>query len=201
MQLITSPLSPFVRKVRVLIREAGKQAEVEERPVSTTVFEPDPQALSANPTGKIPALIRDDGPTVFDSRVICRYLDAKWQVGLYPESRIWEVLTLEALADAITEAALAVAYERRFRDEDKRSAPWMEGQWRKVAGGLDALEDRWMSHLTGPLTMAQIAVGCALGYVDLRLPEKNWRVGRPQLAAWEAKLAERPAMQETKPVV
>ena len=201
MQLITSPLSPFVRKVRVLVREANRQAAVEERAVSTTVFEPDPSVLAANPIGKIPALIRDDGPTLFDSRVICRYLDATWGANLYPDSRIWEVLTLEALADGIIEAALAIAYERRFRDEDKRNEDWMEGQWRKVAGGLDALEDRWMSHLGGPLTMGQIAVGCALGYVDLRHGDRNWRETRPRLAAWEGTFAERPAMQETRPVL
>ena len=197
MQLIVSPASPFVRKVRVLIREAGREAEVTEVPVTTTPLAPAPEALAANPIGKIPALVRDDGPAIYDSRVITRYLDAIWDLGLYPEKRLWQVLTLEATADALLDAAVLMVYEGRFRDTP--SEPWLDAQWGKVTRALAAIEARWMSHLSGPLDMGQVAVGCALGYLDLRHASRDWRGPVPELAAWGARFGERPAMVATRP--
>ncbi|MEL7390870.1 MAG: glutathione S-transferase N-terminal domain-containing protein, partial [Pseudomonadota bacterium] len=98
MQLLISPASPFVRKVRVLLREADLLDDVDEVLVSTTPLASDPTVLAANPTGKIPALIRDDRPAIYDSRVITRFLDDRGNAGLYPAQRIWEILTLEATA-------------------------------------------------------------------------------------------------------
>lgn len=199
MQLISSPASPFVRKVRVLIREAGLEGRVEEVPVATTALKSDPQAIAANPLGKIPALIRDDGPSIYDSRVICRYLDAQAGAGLYPEARIWEVLTLEATADAIMEACVLMTYEGRLRPEAQQSPEWVEAQWGKASRAISAINTRWMSHLAGPLDMAQIAVGCALAYVDFRHEARNWRAGNDALARWEEAFRERPAMAATAP--
>jgi glutathione S-transferase len=156
--------------------------------------------VALNPLGKIPALARDDGPALYDSRVICRYLDDRAQAGLYPASRLWDVLTLEATADGIMDAAVLIIYESRVRPEDHRFAPWVDGQWTKIDRSLDALEQRWLSHLHGPLDMGQIAVGAALGYLDFRHDERGWRNGRPGLAAWEAVFAERPSMVATRPV-
>lgn len=198
MQLLISPASPFVRKVRVLIREAGI-TDVEEVPVSTTPVTPDPAVVAANPAGKIPALIRADGPAIYDSRVICRYLDARANAGLYPQSRLWEVLTVEATADAIMDAAVLVTYESRFRAPEMQSDHWREGQWAKAARAVAALNDRWMSHLNGPLDMGQIAVACALSYLDLRHDARAWRTGNDALAAWHAAFAARPSMAETAP--
>ncbi|MET4103570.1 glutathione S-transferase [Roseovarius sp. MBR-78] len=200
MQLISSPASPFVRKVRVLLHEAGLVDQVEELPVATTALATAPEAMAANPLGKIPALLREDGPAIYDSRVICRYLDARAGAGLYPEARLWEVLTLEATADGIMESGVLMVYEMRLRPEGARSAEWVEAQWAKIARVLDALEDRWMSHLAGPLDMAQIAVACALGYLDFRHDARGWREGHPALAAWYEGFAARPAMVETAPV-
>ena len=196
--LFTSPASPFVRKTRVLLRETG-QEDVIEHEVNTTALASDPALVAATPLAKIPALTRSDGPTIFDSRVICRFLDARSGGSLYPDSRLWEVLTLEALADGIMEGALSIAYERRFRDDAQQSPDWIEGQWAKVARALDALEAQWLSHLHGPLTMAQIAIGCALGYLDLRHDDRGWRNGHPGLAAWFAEFGARPSMQATAP--
>ncbi len=155
---------------------------------------------SLGPLGKIPALERSDGPAIYDSRVITRYLDARLGCGLYPEAPgLWDTLTLEATADGILDAAILMVYEARIRPEDKRFEPWLEGQWIKVSRALDALESRWMSHLHGPLDMGQIAVACALGYVDFRHGDRNWREGRASLAAWEAKFAARDSMQATIP--
>ncbi len=199
LKLIVSPASPYVRKVRVLIREAGCEDDVEEVRVSTTALATDPSILPHNPTGRIPVLIRNDGPAVMDSRVICRFLDTRFQAGLYPEARLWEVLTLEALADGILDSALLMAYEVRLRPEDKRFPEWIEAQWGKVTRALDSVEDRWTSHLAAPLDMGQIALACALGYLDFRHDGRNWRGGRPNLMAWEARMAVRPSLTATAP--
>jgi glutathione S-transferase len=194
MKLLISPLSPYVRKVRVLIREAGR--EVEEQTVSTTALATDPAILPASPLGRIPVLIRDDGPPLVDSRVICRFLDARWGAGLYPEDRLWEVLTLEALAEGMLDSALLMAYELRLRPEARQWPDWIEAQWAKVARTLDHLEGDVPD---GPLDMGQVALACALGYLDLRQAARDWRRGRPRLAAWEAGVAARPSLAATRP--
>lgn len=199
MKLISSPLSPFVRKVRVLLIESGLADQVEVLNVTTTPLDTDLQAAAANPLGKIPALIREDGPALYDSRVITRYLDAQSGGRFYPESRLWEVLTLEATADGIMEAAVLMIYEERFRPEGLRHAPWVEGQWAKVARALNAVNARWMSHLAGPLDMSQIAIGCALGYLDFRHDARGWRADNPALADWYATFSTRESMVRTAP--
>ena len=196
--LLGSPLSPFVRKARVVIAELGID-DIPFEQVATSPVHGEDRINAANPLGKIPALVRDEGPTLYDSRVITRYLDATRGGNLYPAARLWEVLTLEATADGIMEAAVGMIYEERYRPEEIRFAPWIEGQWGKVSRALDAIEGQWMSHLSGPLDMGQIAVGCALGYLDLRHGARDWRAGRPALAAWYAKFSERPAMTTTAP--
>jgi glutathione S-transferase len=196
--LLSSPASPFVRKVRVLLLETG-QDDVALQEVATTPVATAPEVAAANPVGKIPALIRDDGPTIYDSRVICRFLDARAKSGLYPEHQLWDTLTLEATADGIMEAAVSMTYEKRLRPEEFWYEPWLDAQWSKVARALDALDSRWMSHLHGPLDMGQIAVACALGYLDLRHGDRDWRKGRDVLAAWEARFAERASMRATAP--
>ena len=199
MKLIASITSPFVRKVRVLIREAGKTNEVEELMVATTPFATDSSVIAANPLGKIPALIRDSGPALYDSRVITRYLDAEWNLGLYPTDRRWDVLTLEATADAILEAAVAIVYEARMRPAEFQYPDWVEAQWAKIDRALTAVEERWVSNLLAPLDMGQIAMGVALSYVDFRLGDRNWRATRPELAKWHADFAARKSMTDTVP--
>lgn len=197
MKLLMSPASPFVRKVRVLLREVGQEAAVQEVPVAASPMDTPPEIVAANPTGKIPALIRDDGPALYDSRVITRYLDARFKAGLYPENRLWEVLTLEATGDAICDIGVGIVYEMRHRPQDKQMSEWMDAQWLKISRALDALQERWMSHLNGPLDMGQIAVACGLSYLDLRHDARNWRAGRQELADWFARFAQRPSMQAT----
>ena len=199
LRLLKTDVSPFVRKVMVTLYETGKIDEVELVSVLGNPLDPDERLTSVNPLGKIPALQRDDGPTLYDSRVICRYLDAEAGTTLYPEARIWEVLPLEATADGLLDAGVLTIYEKRFRPEDKHYGPWIEGQWAKAARALDVLDQRWISHLNGPLDAGQIAVGCALGWLDFRLPNREWRKGRDGLAAWYADFEQRPSMQATVP--
>lgn len=199
MQLIDSPASPFCRKVKVVLHETGLAGEVRLVEVATTPLAPDGQAVASNPLGKIPCLVRDEGPPLYDSRVICRFLDARAGACLYPEARIWEVLTLEATGDGIMDAAVLMVYEARFRQEAHRSAPWVEAQWTKVVRALDAIEARWMRHLQGQPDAGQIALACALGYLDFRHGARDWRNAHPALSDWYRGFAARPSMEATVP--
>jgi glutathione S-transferase len=200
LRLYSSPTSPYARKVRVLLHETGQAEAVELVPAAGTAVDPGTMPLARNPLGKIPTLERPEGLALYDSRVICRYLDDRGGAGLYPPPpRLWDTLTLEATADGILDAAILMVYEWRVRPDTLRFEAWVEGQWAKVARTLDAIESRWMPHLAGPLDIAQIAVGCALGYLDFRHGDRGWRQGRPALGAWYAAFAARPSMEATVP--
>ncbi len=199
MQLITAAASPFVRKVRVLIRETDQLGDVEEVFVTTMPTAVDPIAKAANPTGRIPALVRPDGPALYDSRVITRFLDARVNAGLYPERDLWDVLTLEATGEEIMTSTVAMSYEGRLRPDDKQWDGWLDAQWDKVLGGIGALQARWMAHLNAPLNMGQIGVACALAYIDLRHDHRNWRQGHDSVAAWYEEFSKRPSMVDTQP--
>lgn len=199
MRLFHSPTSPFVRKCVVLLHETGLMDQVELVAATGTPLEPNTMPVAQNPLGKIPALQREAGPTLYDSRVICQYLNTQAEADYYPAPRLWEVLTLEATADGILEAALSMRYEGMLRPEEHRMDAWVEAQWTKIDRTLRALESRWTSHLAGPVDMGHIAVGCALGYLDLRHDVRNWRASAPSLATWYERFAERPSMQATAP--
>lgn len=200
MKLYHAPASPFVRKVMVLLHEAGATDRVEIVSVMGTPIEPGTLPVDRNPLGKIPALERPDGPTLYDSRVICRYLDDLLGAGLYPAApHLWDTLVLEATADGIADAAVSMRYEESVRPPEQRSPDWVEAQWAKVDRALAAIEARWMSHLCGPLDMGQIALGCALGYLDFRHAGRDWQRRHPELAAWWATFGARPSLQATAP--
>lgn len=200
MKLYYSPTSPYVRKVMVLLHETGQLDDVELAATSGTPLDPVAAYIASNPLTKVPALDRPDGGTLFDSRVICAYLDDRAGAGLYPAGAgRWDTLTLEALADGMLDAALLMTYESRLRPEDKRMDAWIDGQWVKVAQACAALNSDWIDHLNGPLDMGQIAVGCALGYVDLRHDARGWRSGNEALAAWAETFGARASMIATRP--
>lgn len=199
MKLLSSPASPFVRKVKVMLHEAQGWDQVEEVAVTTTPYNTAPEVRAANPLGKIPALIREDGPALHDSRVITRFLDNKFNANLYPEARLWEVLTLESMSDAIMDAAVLLTYEARFRSGEQQSPEWQEAQWGKITATLNTIETRWMSHLAGPLDMSHIALACALKYLDFRHDTRNWRKGHGALPEWHADIASRESLAATRP--
>ncbi|WP_037313961.1 glutathione S-transferase [Ruegeria halocynthiae] len=200
MKLYHSPMSPYVRKVMVLLHETDQLNDVEVVDIASTPLAPAEPLLAKAPLARIPALERPDGPTLFDSRVICAFLDARAQSGMYSDGAgHWDVLTLEALADGIMDSAVSMAYETRIRPEDKQWDGWLEAQWSKIERACAVLNQRWMAHLSGPLDMGQIAVGCALGYLDLRHDARGWRKGNDALAAWHAEFSERPSMAATRP--
>ncbi|MDG1169290.1 MAG: glutathione S-transferase [Sulfitobacter sp.] len=200
MKLAYSPTSPYVRKVMVLLHETGQLDDVTLMPVATTPLAVDETLLPSNPLGKVPALERPEGPALYDSRVICAYLNDRAKGTLYgKDARHWEILTLEATADGILDAALAMTYEARMRPADKQMPEWVDGQWNKIARACSALNTRWMSHLSGPLDMGQVSVACALAYVDFRHDARGWRKGNDALAAWYEAFDSRPSMQATRP--
>lgn len=200
--LYYSPTSPYARKVMVLAHEAGIASDLAIITGSGTPLDSGQAPLAHNPLGKVPTLERADGPAIYDSRVICAYLDSIAQSRLYPDGvRRWDALTLEATADGILDAALAMVYESRLRPEEIRFAPYVEGQWQKVARSLDMLETRWLGYLSGPVCIGQIAAACALSYLDLRHSARDWRAGHPELANWHQKFAQRDSMQATAPPV
>lgn len=200
MQLFDNAASPFCRKVKVLLHETGQAGDVELAYCIGHPTAPERMPTQQNPLGKLPTLVLDDGRVLFDSRVICRYLDARVEAGLYPaEPRLWDTLVLEALADGILDAAVLIIYEARCRPETIRSADWVEAQWAKIERALDALAGPWRGHLAGALDMGQIAVGCALGYLDFRHRGRDWRHGRDGLATWFETFGARPSMRATFP--
>jgi len=200
MKLYSANASPFARKVRMALIETDLASQVEIVLVSGTPTDTGTMPLAQNPLGKLPALERKEGPALYDSNVICQYLDDLGNGSLYPDGpRRWETLTLEATADGIMEAAVLMVYEGRVRPEELQYEDWVEAQWCKVTRALDAVESRWMSHLAGPFDASHIAMATALGYLDFRHGPRDWRSGRPALAKWLENLESRPSYAETLP--
>ncbi len=200
MKLYHSPASPFVRKVVVLLHELEKADAVELATVTTTALQSDESLMAANPLARLPALQRPDGVTLYDSRVITAYLNDLYGGKLYPENAArWETLTLEATGDGIMDSAVSMVYEVRLRAEEEQSAAWIEAQWIKIQRALSVLNARWMSHLSGPMTMGHISVACALSYLDFRLAARDWRLGNDALSKWHEGFESRPSMQATRP--
>ena len=199
MKLYYSPTSPFVRKVLITAIELGLRERIEIVPVDISPVEPSDALNRTNPIGKIPTLVADDGTELYDSVVICEYLDSLQGGRLFPASGAarWQVLRQHALADGIMEAAVLARYETWLRPAELRWKEWADGQTSKIERGLDVLEGE-VGGLAG-LTIASIAVACSLGYLDLRLGHLGWRDRRPQLSSWLAEFAQRPSFVATRP--
>ena len=199
MKLRSSPLSPFGRKVKIGAILCDIHLDV--LPADTS--DPADTLREQNPLGNIPVLLRDDGPAIYDSRVIIDYLDAQAGGGvLIPasgEARV-TALTMLALSDGISDAALLQMYESRFRDPETHSARWLDHQAGKVARGLAALEAAppQLLPVSGAAHVGEIAAACALGYLDLRFAG-SWRTTHPRLVAFLDDFAARvPAFEKTR---
>ena len=199
MKLVYSPPSPFVRKVTTLIHHANLSDRIELINVKTTALSVAEEARAANPLGKIPVMILEDGKAIFDSRVITRYLDEFAGSNLYPQEKIYDILTLEALADGIMESAVSITYESKLRPDNEQSPSWMEAQWSKVLHAVKALDEGEFKAMDGEMNMGQIAVTCALGYLDFRHDARQWRSGHSNLASWNDKMMKLPALIQTIP--
>ena len=199
MKLVYSPPSPFVRKITTLIHHANLNDRIELINVKTTALSVAEEARSANPLGKIPVMILEDGKAIFDSRVITRFLDELAESNLYPQEKIYDILTLEALADGIMESAVSITYESKLRPENEQSPTWMEAQWSKVLHAVKALDNGEFNAMDGKMNMGQIAVACSLGYLDFRHDARQWRSGYSNLASWTDKMMKLPALIKTIP--
>ena len=200
MKLIASLTSPYARKIRIVLAEKKIDFDL----VLDSPWEPGNTVASLNPLGKVPVLVLDDDSTLFDSRVIAEYLDT-----VAPNNRLIpasgreriSVKRWEALADGVLDAAVAAFLETR-RPDGERSHSWIERQRGKISQALKAMSDElgeqaWC-HGTG-LSLADIAVGCALGYLSFRLGEMRWAEQYPNLAGLYQKLMQRPAFADTVP--
>ncbi len=201
MKLIGSLSSPFVRKVRIVMAEKKLDHEL----VLENVWASDTRIQESNPLGKIPCLVMEDGGAMFDSRVIVEYLDTLTPVGkLIPPSgrERASVKSWEALADGILDAALLMRLEHTLRPEDRRSEEWLARQKSKVDAGLIAMAKGYTDTpfcIGNQFTLADIAVGCTLGWLSFRFPDLEWRTPYPNLAKLYDKLAERPSFKDTVP--
>jgi glutathione S-transferase len=201
MKLYFSAASPFVRKVMVVLHETDQLDDVERIDVSLTPLAPSDVVRAANPLSKLPALERQDGPALYDSRVICAFLDDRANTMLYGDGAMhWDILTLEATGDGLMDAAVSARYEMFLRPEDKRWPDWADAQVDKALGAIRAVERLWLAHLAKPLSMGHIAIGCALGYMDFRHEAVDWRSQAPGLAEWYTAFSARPSMAATRPV-
>jgi len=202
MKLFTSPPSPFGRKARIAAAMKGLTGAIEI--VAADTNPPgNAELLQQNPLGKIPVLVLDDGLRLFDSRVICEYLDANGKTGtprLFPDAspERWRMLTRAALADGITDAGVLIVYEKRFRPESHWTPEWVARQQGKVDAGLALLEAEPPHWATTP-DYSHIALACCLGHFDLR-HDGRWRARCPKLVDWlERFAAEVPAYTDTTP--
>ncbi|QQZ41666.1 glutathione S-transferase [Pseudomonas sp. SK3(2021)] len=204
MTLFHNPASPYVRKVMVLLHETGQLDRVALHASQLTPVNPDAALNQDNPLGKIPALRLADGNVLYDSRVILDYLDQQ-HVGnpLIPRegSARWLRLTLAALADGIMDASVLIRYELALRAPEKHWEQWLDGQRDKIRRALAVLEADAIAELASHFDVAAISVACALGYLDFRHPDLQWRDARPRLAAWYAEVSQRPSMLATQPPV
>jgi glutathione S-transferase len=202
MKLLGSLKSPYVRKVRVVMAEKKLDYEF----VLEDVWAEDTQIQQHNPLGKVPCLLMDDNGSLFDSRVIVEYLDTLSPVGrLIPQPgrdraavKCWE-----AIADGVLDAAVAINIERTRRPEHLRSDQWISRQQGKIVAALHSMDTSLgeQAFCMGiNFSLADVAVGCALGYLDLRCPELNWRADYPNLRRLDEKLRDRPSFSSTSPL-
>jgi len=197
-----SPKSPYVRKVMIVAHEHGLLPRLNLVRSVAAMLQPNERLMQDNPLSKIPTLVRADGSTLFDSVVICEYLDtlaAPGSATLFPaagEAR-WQALRWHAFGDGLLDALIL------WRNERERAAPLpalIDAFDRKTRAALAVLETEADALATAPFSIGTLTVGCALGYLDYRFDALGWRQLAPGLAAWEAELARRPAMQATRPV-
>lgn len=199
MKLYYAAPSPFSRKVRVLARELGLTESIEEIAVHTTPVSPAAEVTAVNPTSRIPTLVTDDGSSIYDSAVICEYLQALASPQAKPDgAKKWKVLTRQSLIDALLDACLAYRYEVVLRPSELHWKPWLDAQLGKIHSGLTALAHD-LPAVGRNLEVDAIAAACALGWLEFRMPELDWKTAHPSLLTFYESIASRPSMLNTHP--
>ena len=200
MKLFHASASPYARKVMVFAHRLGLADRIEIVPSTPGPVKRDAQVVARNPLGKVPTLLTDDGLALYDSRVICEYLNALAGGSLYPTEGAdrWAVLAEHALYDGMLDATLLARYETALRPQALQWADWSAGQFDKIWTGLTEAESKAAS-LADRIDLATITLACLLGYLDLRFPAVDWRGKYPQLAAWFKHFDSLPGLVETRP--
>jgi glutathione S-transferase len=200
MKLFYAAPSPFVRKCLVSAHELGLRARLELLPAAAHPVNRDRSLVACNPLGKIPTLITDDGTVLYDSRVICEYLNSLGDGHLIPlqGAARWTVLVDQALGDGLMEAAVLTRYENAVRPENLQWGDWVAGQLDKVTCGLAEIQRR-ADGLKNRVDAGTIALGCALGYLDFRFASIGWKEKYPDVAIWYEQFAKRESMVTTQP--
>ncbi len=201
MRIYYSPNSPYARKARIIIHELGLGPRIE---YSVVKLPADAGFRAVNPLGKIPSLVLDDGSVIYDSRVICEYLDTLGQGRFFPRAGLfkeaegrWRALTLQALGDGLADAVVRRNQEYRL-PEGSRSQTVIQHQTSAVEAAF-AAADRAAAKFPADPTIGEIAICCAIGYLDLRAPNDGWRDRYRQLARWLDIFSARPSVEATKP--
>lgn len=202
MKLFYSPASPYARTVRAAAIELGLADRLALEVTEVVPTRPNrAYAAAHHPLRKIPALLLDDGTTIYDSGVVCEYLDSLAGGGrLIPREGPdrWRVLTNFKLAQGMCDAAILMRYEVAVRPQEYRWPLWIDDQWDRVESGL-----HWFSRngaeLDEPLNLAHLALGSLLGYLDFRMAERAWRTRFPLLHEWFERIERRPSLQQTQP--
>ncbi len=201
-RLYWSPRSPFVRKVMVFAHEAGLAERIETVKTLVSSTTANRELMRVNPIGKIPTLITDDGKALFDSYVICEYLDSlhggKKLIPQAPEQR-WQALLWHALGDNMLDNSLLWRNEL-LRPKAQQSSETLAAYDAKARSGLDALDGEAAALGAAAVSIGHVAIAVSLGYLDFRFPDLGWRDGRPRIAAWHATFAQRPSFRNTMPV-
>jgi glutathione S-transferase len=201
MKLYVASASPFGRKCAILVHELGLEGRVDFEPAAVSPINRNEEIARGNPLVKIPTLILDDGSALFDSPVICEYLDSFSGAPRFfpaPGPARWVALKRQALADGLMDAAILLRYEQALRPEPLRWPDWVTAQQSKLIGALDAMEADAPSFGAG-FDIGHVATACAVGYLDLRFPQVAWREGRARLAAWFAGVSQRQSLIATFP--
>jgi glutathione S-transferase len=197
-KILFSPFSPFVRKCLITGLSLGLNERITLLPCSAHPINRDEEIIASNPLGKVPTFFTDEGQVLYDSRVVCEYLNDLARGSLIPAAgpARWETLTLQALADGMLDAAVLARYEDAARPEALRWNEWKTAQLDKVETSLAALNAEPKT-LAGRVDIGSIAVGCALWYLDLRFAEWGWRERHSYVAGWYAAYSQRPEMAAT----
>lgn len=201
MKLYWSPRSPFARKVMTFAHETGLAGRIECVPTLVFLSKPNHDLMHANPLGKLPTLVADDGRVLYDSMVICEYLDSLHHgPRLFPaagEAR-WDALRRHALGDNMLDN-LVLWRNEGLRPQPQQSAELCGAIELKIRSAVSSIDRETDALAAAPVDIGHLTLGCALGYIDFRFPQMAWRDGNVQLAAWYATFAQRPSMQRTLP--
>lgn len=202
LKLLFAPTSPFVRKVMVCAHLTGQVDGIELLESAAHPIRRDPRIAAHNPLAKVPTLILEDGRAIYDSPVICEYLaDRAKDAHIFPPSGDdrWTALTQQALGDGLLDAALLARYELTARPVEHQWSAMREALMTKVIACLDAIDAAATDLRVEAPTIGEITIGCALGYLDFRFPELDWRARCPDASRWNDAFQQLPAMQVTRP--